>query len=398
MQHKLNLRAPLKDRVSLKFGDFLTSLPAFSLIDPAPAYNYPMDFNDSWGDCLVAGYDHFKQIVTGLLTGVQINLTEAQILAFYRTQNPGFNPAIPGVNDNGMCIQTFLEYLQANKYILGFGKIDYTNTKEVQAAIYIGLALIGGVVLQQVQETQFSEGQLWNPVPGSPVIGRHCVIPCGYFAQTGNFSLITWGKIQNFTQAFLTKCFDELWFVVTPEHIAHPNFRDNFNLAGFIQAVEEISNNQITINTMPIIQQSTTNLIEQFEGLSLKPYQDVGGVWTIGYGATYDLNGNPITANTPVLTPLQATQLLAKQLQIYANEVTSVIKVILNQNQFDACTSLCYNIGTNGFAESTVARMCNANNFPAAAQAFLLWDKVKGVTNAGLLARRNKEMNLFLKV
>ena len=75
MQHKLNLRAPLLDRVSLKFGDFLTSLPAFPLVDPAPNYVYPMDENDQWGDCVCAGYDHFRQIVTGLLTGVQINLT-----------------------------------------------------------------------------------------------------------------------------------------------------------------------------------------------------------------------------------------------------------------------------------------------------------------------------------
>ena len=61
-----------------------------------------------------------------------------------------------------------------------------------------------------------------------------------------------------------------------------------------------------------------------------------------------------------------------------------------------ACASLCFNIGVCGFEESTVARMCNANNFSVAAQAFLLWDKVKGVVNQGLLNRRQKEMALFL--
>ena len=152
----------------------------------------------------------------------------------------------------------------------------------------------------------------------------------------------------------------------------------------------------ITVNTMPTVQSSTTNLIESFEGCSLTPYQDVGGVWTIGYGSTTDLNGNPVTQSTPALTQAQATQLLAKELQVYGNAVTSTIKVPLNQNQFDACTSLCFNIGVCGFEESTVARMCNANNFSVAAQAFLLWDKVKGVVNQGLLNRRQKEMALFL--
>ena len=255
---KYNKKAPLLDKVYIKFGDFLTSLPSVPLIDPAPAFNYPMDKNDSWGDCCVAGYDHFNQIVTGLLIGTQVNFTEAKILAFYQTQNPGFNPAIPGVNDNGMCIQTFLEYLQKNKYIVGFGRIDYTNTTEVKAAIYIGLALIGGVQLQQAQETQFAEGQLWNLVVDSPVLGGHCIVPCGYFGQTDTYSSITWGKIQNFTKDFLTQCFDELWFVITQEHIDHPNFRNHFDLAGFAQAVKAITDGKVIIPVYPTLKLGST--------------------------------------------------------------------------------------------------------------------------------------------
>lgn len=145
------------------------------------------------------------------------------------------------------------------------------------------------------------------------------------------------------------------------------------------------------------IEQSTLTLIEQFEGLSLVPYQDQGGVWTIGYGETQDPTGNPVTAATPALTQEQAQASLTEELQKYAAAVTNTIKVSLTQNQFDACVSLCYNIGVNGFEESTVARECNANNFPLAAQAFLLWDKVKGVVSDGLLNRRKVESELFLK-
>jgi peptidoglycan hydrolase-like protein with peptidoglycan-binding domain len=253
MIHKLNKRTPLKDRVSVKFGDFLTILPTVPLVDPAPNYVYPMDENDQWGDCVCAGFDHFRQIVTGLLTGNQKNFTETELLDFYRTQNPNFDPTTPGVNDNGMNIQNFLEYLQAQKLIIGFASVDYTNPQELQAAIYIGLGLMSGVQIQNAQMTQFQTGKLWDTVVGSPVDGGHCVPPVGYFAQTGNYSFITWGKIQNATQAFITSQMDECWFVLTQEHIDHPEFRNHFDLAGFSQAVSEITNGKIVIPINPTL-------------------------------------------------------------------------------------------------------------------------------------------------
>jgi len=145
----------------------------------------------------------------------------------------------------------------------------------------------------------------------------------------------------------------------------------------------------------PTVQPSTLSLIEGFEQFSASPYQDEGGVWTIGYGATYDLSGNPVTASTAPVTQEQAAQLLQVQVVPRAQAVVSAIKVPLNQNQFDACVSLCYNIGISGFTNSTVARMCNANNFSAAAQAFLMWKLVNGKVSAGLMNRREKEMTLF---
>lgn len=152
------------------------------------------------------------------------------------------------------------------------------------------------------------------------------------------------------------------------------------------------------------VEQSTIHLIAEFEGCILHPYKDAVGIWTIGYGATLDLNGHTVTAKTSPITLAQADQLLVKQLQRYANTVNEVIKPRLTQNQFDACVSLCYNIGQGGFATSSVARFINATpypiygvtKFPDAAKAFLLWDKAGGKLNAQLLARRQAEMELFL--
>lgn len=59
--------------------------------------------------------------------------------------------------------------------------------------------------------------------------------------------------------------------------------------------------------------------------------------------------------------------------------------------QFDAATSLAFNIGTGGFSSSTVAREIRAGHLQKAADAFLMWDKP-----AMLKPRRERERTLFL--
>ena len=243
-------RAPLV-RDAIHFGDFLTTLPTAPLVDFAPSYAYPMDGNDQVGCCVVAGWDHFRQIVTGLLTGTQKNFTQDEIWAFYKTQNPNFDPnsATNGphsASDNGMNIQFFLEYLQSQKLILGFARIDYTNEAEMKAAIYLGLGIITGVIVDQAQMVQFNSG-VWDNVPGSPVDGGHCIPLAGYLGTPDQMTCITWGAEVECTQPFIQKQMDEAWFVLMQEHVDHPNFRNHFDLAGFSAAVSAITGGNIVI-------------------------------------------------------------------------------------------------------------------------------------------------------
>lgn len=238
-------------RLHLKFGDFLTSMPTAPLVDAAPQLNYPMDGNDRVGCCVVAGWDHYRQVVTQLLTGTGLNFTQDQIWKFYQTQNPQFDPNGtadtngPGSQyDCGMSVQLFLEYLQKNGYIIGFAKIDHRNTAELQAAIWIGLSVITGVILDNVQMDQFPSGT-WTNVPGASVDGGHCVPAVGY--QNGIIDVVTWAKLVNCTQSFIQNQMDECWFVLTQYHVDHPNFRNHFDLAGFSAAVSAITGGQVTI-------------------------------------------------------------------------------------------------------------------------------------------------------
>lgn len=134
-------------------------------------------------------------------------------------------------------------------------------------------------------------------------------------------------------------------------------------------------------------------LLKQFEGCKLEAYQDIVGIWTIGWGETKG-----------VVRGLKWTQEKAdSELAIRAQEfLENVLKACpelykLSPNKQAACASLAYNIGVGAFAKSTVARMIKAGNLNNAAEAFLMWNKAGGKVVKGLDNRRHVERTVFLK-
>lgn len=135
--------------------------------------------------------------------------------------------------------------------------------------------------------------------------------------------------------------------------------------------------------------------IKQHEGVRNTAYQDSVGVWTIGVGHTA-ARGDPIPKKGMVLTPAEVDEVLAKDLTYFEKKVSEVVKVPLNQNQFDALVSLCFNIGEEAFRRSTLVRRLNAKLYQEAADQFLVWNKAGGKVLNGLVNRRKKERALFL--
>ena len=138
------------------------------------------------------------------------------------------------------------------------------------------------------------------------------------------------------------------------------------------------------------------NLLKRYEGFSSKPYLCPAGVWTIGYGSTRLADGRAVTKDTPNITYDQGTKLLEITLEQFELAVDAAVHVAVNQNQYDALVSLCYNIGAGNFSRSTLVKFLNAGNSTKAAQEFLRWNKVKGKPITGLTKRREEEMKLFL--
>ena len=152
------------------------------------------------------------------------------------------------------------------------------------------------------------------------------------------------------------------------------------------------------------ISEKGQQIIKNFEGLRLNAYRDSAGVWTIGYGSTRYHDGKSVKTGDKLASETQASALFSNTLAYYEDAVNHLVKVPLNQHQFDALVSFTYNLGTGALQESTLLRKLNANDYSGAADQFLLWDKItdsltgqKKVLDL-LTQRRREERALFLSV
>ncbi|MEN8282388.1 lysozyme [Acinetobacter gerneri] len=141
---------------------------------------------------------------------------------------------------------------------------------------------------------------------------------------------------------------------------------------------------------------SGINLIKSFEGLRLKSYDDGVGVWTIGYGTTKYSNGVKVQKGD-TCTNAQAEQFLRNDLITFENAINRLVKVQLTQNQFDALASFTYNLGPTNLSNSTLLKKLNAKDYKSASTEFLRWNRAGGKVLAGLVKRRQAEMELFLR-
>ncbi|MFB0823846.1 lysozyme [Chromobacterium violaceum] len=133
------------------------------------------------------------------------------------------------------------------------------------------------------------------------------------------------------------------------------------------------------------------SLIKQFEGVRLAAYQDMVGVWTIGYGHT----GPDVKAGMTI-TQQQADQLLAADLEKFETGVRKAVIVPLNANQFSALVSFSYNLGLGNLRSSTLLRLLNKGDYNGAAAQFPRWNRAGGQAVPGLTRRRKAEQALFL--
>jgi GH24 family phage-related lysozyme (muramidase) len=115
-------------------------------------------------------------------------------------------------------------------------------------------------------------------------------------------------------------------------------------------------------------------------------------VWTIGYGHTAG-----VKAGDTLPSKEKAKALLKEDLKKYGGYVNDyakkgVIGFSMNQNQFDALTSFCYNCG-----QGSLKNLVTGRDAQTVADKLLAYVKGGGKVLPGLVRRREEERALFLK-
>ena len=100
---------------------------------------------------------------------------------------------------------------------------------------------------------------------------------------------------------------------------------------------------------------------------------------------------------TALLNDEQVLEIFKKDIEGIISGMNKVIKVPINKNQQLALLSLRYNIGGTAFNKSTLLRLLNSGDYNAAAMRFAEWRLSEGKINQGLVNRRERERQLFLK-
>lgn len=134
-----------------------------------------------------------------------------------------------------------------------------------------------------------------------------------------------------------------------------------------------------------------TTFIKRFEGIKLKAYKDVKGVWTIGIGHTKDVKAGQ------TCTVAEAYRWMREDLAPVERYVAKMMPNV-RQWQMDALCSFAYNVGLGNLQKSTLLRLC-LHGAPSdqIEREFQKWNHAGGKVVDGLTRRRKAEAKLYTK-
>lgn len=144
--------------------------------------------------------------------------------------------------------------------------------------------------------------------------------------------------------------------------------------------------------------------VADWEGFEPQAYHDAAGKLTIGVGhrlTRSELSAGEIWIQGEAvryaagLTDRQVLDLLAQDLEGAESAVNEGVEVELQQNQFDALVSFCFNVGATAFKNSTLLRRLNQSGYEEVPAQLRRWVHCCGVIVPGLVSRREHEIALW---
>ncbi len=235
----------------------------------------------------------------------------------------------------------------------------------------------------------------------------------GWYEESGNWYYL---NDEGVMQTGWVKDKDELWYYMNSNGVMQTGWSElkgvwyyleesstGYKGKCYIDCTATINGKQYTFDKdghmleNSLVSEACINFIKSWEGFFAKPYYDMVGVLTLGYGMT----GDEIKGLSSI-TESKASDMLK---DLINNKYAQIIKkslddknISLKQNEFDALVSFAYNCGTTGLLGSTlykniVAGIRDKNTIISNFQA---WSNGGGKRIEGLYRRRMKEAAMFL--
>jgi len=135
----------------------------------------------------------------------------------------------------------------------------------------------------------------------------------------------------------------------------------------------------------------SVRIIRHFEAFSPGVYNAGDGKRTIGYG--HVITSGETLGSKPI-SEKEAFDLMVKDIRTRAN-IIPLVHTKRSQNELDALTSLCFNIGLTNFSGSEVLKKVNAGETEDAYEYFGHWRRSGSQILPGLIKRRFAELFIF---
>lgn len=173
--------------------------------------------NDTYGCCVIADCKHTEMLRTANV-GTIWSPTDQQVMSLYAYfQGMQIDPNDPNLdantvqaylanNDNGCNESTVIDYLTKTGWnghkLDGAANLNPADINQIKWAVNIFGASRLGVNLPDSAMNQFTTGQPWDYVSTANLDGGHDVPVVKYDAD-GTVWVVTWGKLQPVTPAFM---------------------------------------------------------------------------------------------------------------------------------------------------------------------------------------------------
>ncbi|HTP28567.1 MAG TPA: hypothetical protein VMK12_23280 [Anaeromyxobacteraceae bacterium] len=232
--YRFGKHPPQHDYRTLRFQSYLT--PGFPNPPPTcdvlarvysnlkvndPTVLFPMDGNDTYGDCTIAALAHAVTTFRGMIDKQVVPGKQAVVKLYFH---------LTGGVDSGLNELDVLNYWRKSPFsgekVLGYVSIDPKHHDHVQSAI----SMFGGVYLgfhvQQDCQKDFEARKPWTPGPLTN--DGHAVFAVAYDQQ--GLTVLTWGNTQKATWAWWDECVDEA-YALLPTSAKDSDFAKGFNFA-----------------------------------------------------------------------------------------------------------------------------------------------------------------------